>query len=131
MGSRCTSTPECSFFTVYNNGWCQLSTSCPREATAIDGTAITYEKKEASKANNTDDKTNVPKAKEDTSLCTAGIRDGKYCCTGSCGTCGGDGCASRPGGFAGCCHGAISASKKTCLAASDVACLIQQAQELV
>jgi hypothetical protein len=36
------------------------------------------------------------------------------CCTGRCGSCGGNNCSKRAGGSAGCCAGAIKASQKMC-----------------
>ena len=47
-------------------------------------------------------------------LCENGIISNGLCCLSSCGTCGGDGCASRIGGGTGCCTGSISVSEKSC-----------------
>jgi len=48
--------------------------------------------------------------------CANGVltNSGNFCCKESCGSCGGSGCSSRPGGVAGCCVGHISRSGKTC-----------------
>ena len=47
--------------------------------------------------------------------CDAGIRSGGACCAAACGSCGGTDCGTRPGGGAGCCHGTISNSGRSCL----------------
>eukprot|EP00416_Gambierdiscus_australes_P009517 CAMPEP_0171143866 /NCGR_PEP_ID=MMETSP0766_2-20121228/144999_1 /TAXON_ID=439317 /ORGANISM="Gambierdiscus australes, Strain CAWD 149" /LENGTH=131 /DNA_ID=CAMNT_0011607699 /DNA_START=62 /DNA_END=454 /DNA_ORIENTATION=+ len=41
---RCTLAPTCGFFTIYGNGWCQLSIRCEKEAVAGDPSAVTYAK---------------------------------------------------------------------------------------
>jgi hypothetical protein len=46
--------------------------------------------------------------------CARGIRSGTVCCAPSCGTCGGTGCSSRPGGSQACCTTQISASGRKC-----------------
>jgi hypothetical protein len=48
--------------------------------------------------------------------CTSGILSpaGDVCCTASCGTCGGDGCNSRPGGAEQCCRNAIASAGQRC-----------------
>jgi hypothetical protein len=48
--------------------------------------------------------------------CITGVLDGTgtYCCALSCGTCGGGGCSSRPGGFSSCCTAGIDASGALC-----------------
>jgi cysteine-rich repeat protein len=46
--------------------------------------------------------------------CANGIRKGRLCCASSCGTCGGSGCGSRPGGAKKCCGGKIEKSRVTC-----------------
>lgn len=49
-------------------------------------------------------------------LCATGTlsEDGKTCCSDACGSCGGAGCSSRPGGAAACCEARIVASGATC-----------------
>lgn len=42
-------------------------------------------------------------------ICNSGV-----CCLSSCGTCAGEGCAGRPGGYEGCCNTAIYNSGKRC-----------------
>ncbi|CAN0376743.1 unnamed protein product, partial [Scytosiphon promiscuus] len=39
---------------------------------------------------------------------------GDICCDASCGTCGGSGCAGRPGGSSNCCSGRIRDSGLMC-----------------
>lgn len=46
--------------------------------------------------------------------CNTGIANGTACCALSCGTCGGTGCSSRPGGAAGCCTSNINSSGINC-----------------
>jgi len=68
--------------------------------------------------------TPVPKgtpASDGNVFCAVGIRKGKACCGGRCGTCGGSGCAQRDGGSAQCCTGSI---KELCTKAEQVGCLI-------
>jgi len=48
------------------------------------------------------------------SLCSTGLRKGRYCCGSSCGTCGGRGCQNRPGGERACCLSDIRASGRKC-----------------
>lgn len=44
-----------------------------------------------------------------------GIQKDGVCCASSCGTCGGSGCSSRPGGSQACCTGNIAANwERTC-----------------
>lgn len=50
-----------------------------------------------------------------TDPCT-GIQDDTLCCPTSCGTCGGAGCNTRPGGAANCCGSDIRASGRDCAA---------------
>ena len=52
--------------------------------------------------------------------CLTGIlpEDSECCCSKLCGTCGGGGCQSRPGGARDCCCGAIAASGRKCSEAS-------------
>merc|ERR1719305_111230 len=50
---------------------------------------------------------------------TQSVGGSKVCCPSSCGTCGGPGCASSPGGKSNCCVGngyeyGITAAKKSC-----------------
>ena len=40
--------------------------------------------------------------------CKYGIADGAACCALTCGSCGGAGCGTRPGGAANCCYGPIA-----------------------
>jgi hypothetical protein len=46
--------------------------------------------------------------------CSSGIARGNVCCAASCGTCGGTGCSSRPGGTGACCTGAVWQSAPSC-----------------
>ena len=46
--------------------------------------------------------------------CETGILSGNVCCLDSCGSCGGQGCGSRPGGAEGCCVGTITDAGKSC-----------------
>ncbi len=46
--------------------------------------------------------------------CSTGIRAGDVCCSASCGSCGGSGCGSRPGGADECCSSPILASGVSC-----------------
>jgi hypothetical protein len=46
--------------------------------------------------------------------CTTGIPNGDVCCAASCGSCGGTGCGSRPGGARACCTGPIAAAGVSC-----------------
>jgi hypothetical protein len=52
-----------------------------------------------------------------------GIQSGSACCMDSCGTCGGPGCSSRPGGTDGCCSGRILANNVSCTT-QDAPCVI-------
>lgn len=45
--------------------------------------------------------------------CSGLLRD-EVCCAASCGTCGGTGCASRPGGAGACCLGNVRAQGRSC-----------------
>ena len=47
--------------------------------------------------------------------------EGTKCCPASCGTCGGAGCAERPGGWEVCCTGSLT---EPCLNGDDVACVV-------
>jgi len=49
-------------------------------------------------------------------VCADGIGNGSHsvCCASSCGTCGGSGCGSRPGGAAACCVGHIEDANQPC-----------------
>ncbi|HJK90768.1 MAG TPA: hypothetical protein RMH26_08590, partial [Polyangiaceae bacterium LLY-WYZ-15_(1-7)] len=47
--------------------------------------------------------------------CSTGVAGGGVCCAASCGTCGGSGCGSRPGGAESCCGSAIRSSGRSCL----------------
>ena len=49
----------------------------------------------------------------DTTCCT-GVSSGDFCCSASCGTCGGSGCSRRPGGAAACCTRSINSSGRSC-----------------
>ena len=57
-------------------------------------------------------------------FCRAGLLNptDNVCCDASCGTCGGSGCRSHPGGGAGCCTQAIMASGVNCATSSDTRC---------
>ncbi len=46
--------------------------------------------------------------------CLYGIPYGHACCEESCGTCGGSGCAGRPGGADSCCVGNIMSANRSC-----------------
>ena len=46
--------------------------------------------------------------------CADGILSGDICCAASCGSCGGTGCGSRPGGASSCCTGSIRDSGRSC-----------------
>lgn len=63
-----------------------------------------------------------------TDWCSAGVLQSatsKYCCHSSCGSCGGSGCNSRPGGGSNCCHGSINTAGVACTdPATSVACII-------
>ena len=47
-------------------------------------------------------------------VAAGGILNGDACCDGACGSCGGSGCAGRPGGAANCCVGLIRQSEVLC-----------------
>ena len=55
-----------------------------------------------------------------TGSCKFGIADGAACCALTCGTCGGEGCESRPGGEFSCCYHAIAASDAVTAAGTPV-----------
>jgi hypothetical protein len=46
--------------------------------------------------------------------CDSGIVNGNVCCASSCGSCGGSGCGSRPGGAESCCVGTITDAGNSC-----------------
>lgn len=46
--------------------------------------------------------------------CSTGLGAGLACCEAACGSCGGTGCGSRPGGAESCCSGRISTSGRSC-----------------
>ncbi len=46
--------------------------------------------------------------------CAGGLRRGLACCAARCGSCGGSGCGSRPGGADACCTGRIGESGRSC-----------------
>ena len=46
--------------------------------------------------------------------CCTGVSSGDFCCSASCGTCGGSGCSGRPGGADECCTGNINNSGRDC-----------------
>ena len=58
------------------------------------------------------------------SYCASGIVRDTFCCASSYGTCGGYGCADRPGGASACCIGEIEDHGPVCTNAGDVACNI-------
>jgi len=57
-------------------------------------------------------------------VCQTGLRSGRFCCGGGCGTCGGMGCASRPGGGSACCTNAIRRSERRCTTSNMQNCMI-------
>ena len=57
------------------------------------------------------------------SWCIDGVQNGNVCCPASCGTCGGPGCSSRPGGSL-CCYGTISSMAVPCTSPAQTACVI-------
>lgn len=60
--------------------------------------------------------------------CAKGIASGLSCCKAACGTCGGTGCSSLPGGAADCCTGHIKESGRTCQAVG-APCILDPAFE--
>ncbi|CAN0481648.1 unnamed protein product, partial [Hapterophycus canaliculatus] len=50
-----------------------------------------------------------------------------YCCTLSCGTCGGGGCHSRPGGVSSCCGSQILSSGVMCDESEEAPCIVDEA----
>ncbi|MEM9071885.1 MAG: hypothetical protein AAGE52_25470 [Myxococcota bacterium] len=50
----------------------------------------------------------------DAALSCSGIADGDACCPASCGSCGGFGCAERPGGATNCCFFEVLFSGRSC-----------------
>ncbi|CAN0462973.1 unnamed protein product, partial [Scytosiphon promiscuus] len=62
-------------------------------------------------------------------FCSNGIPGVEYednvCCEAQCGTCGGDGCETRPGGEDACCVGAIRENRETCSTTEDAPCIIK------
>lgn len=46
--------------------------------------------------------------------CETGIRSGNTCCAASCGSCGGSGCGSRPGGASSCCTSDVRETGRSC-----------------
>jgi hypothetical protein len=46
--------------------------------------------------------------------CSTGIANDNTCCAASCGSCGGSGCSTRPGGSEACCVGTIEAAGVSC-----------------
>lgn len=62
--------------------------------------------------------------------CSTGIRSGDVCCASSCGSCGGTGCGSRPGGSKKCCTGKIKTAAQACSGPSDDGCIIKEAAAL-
>jgi V8-like Glu-specific endopeptidase len=46
--------------------------------------------------------------------CSTGVVRDNICCEAQCGTCGGTGCGSRPGGADSCCMGNISTAGRSC-----------------
>lgn len=48
-------------------------------------------------------------------ICARGIYKNGACCAASCGSCGGSGCSTRPGGASACCTGRIKDDAKSCL----------------
>lgn len=53
-----------------------------------------------------------------------GIQNENVCCELACGTCGGAGCATRPGGAASCCSGAITDGGMLCSVTGATPCII-------
>ena len=59
--------------------------------------------------------------------------DGKFCCSGECGMCGGAGCSARPGGAASCCPGwaAFESAAGVCaLSRGVLPCVLQDLAEV-
>ena len=56
--------------------------------------------------------------------CNNCIKNQEVCCSKSCGQCGGNSCASFPGGRTKCCLGAIKKSGKVCQKDSDTGCTV-------
>merc|ERR1711871_1378093 len=60
-------------------------------------------------------------------MCSAGIKSthqgGSVCCPSSCGSCTGNGCGQRPGGWR-CCGGSIMGSLRVCQNPLDTACIV-------
>lgn len=46
--------------------------------------------------------------------CSTGILSGSVCCESGCGSCGGSGCSSRPGGASSCCSSTIKSDSNSC-----------------
>lgn len=61
----------------------------------------------------------------ESNFCATGVANpsGEYCCDSACGTCGGAGCGSRPGGDE-CCGSYIEAAFDYCAHSGDVTCKI-------
>ncbi|CAN0414131.1 unnamed protein product, partial [Scytosiphon promiscuus] len=53
-----------------------------------------------------------------------GFETGGVCCATSCGSCGGVGCGSLPGGSASCCSNVIIASGEQCSVTEEAPCVI-------
>ena len=64
-----------------------------------------------------------PTSGQAVSWCIDGVQYGNVCCPASCGTCGGPGCSSRPGGSL-CCYGTISSMAVPCTSPAQTACVI-------
>ena len=102
-------------------GLCQLCEDHPMRATYARVWAQSHVQKCKQRALATLAAPQAPK-------CARGLRYGQaptaVCCPASCGTCGGPGCASRPGGRANCCRPQILHSGRRCSSANDTACAI-------
>lgn len=61
--------------------------------------------------------------------CSSGIKSGNVCCPAACGSCGGDGCGSRPGGAKACCTNSIIVTSKSCLK-GEAPCVIPQIRSI-
>eukprot|EP00612_Vaucheria_litorea_P003972 CAMPEP_0171460858 /NCGR_PEP_ID=MMETSP0945-20130129/5560_1 /TAXON_ID=109269 /ORGANISM="Vaucheria litorea, Strain CCMP2940" /LENGTH=583 /DNA_ID=CAMNT_0011987133 /DNA_START=94 /DNA_END=1845 /DNA_ORIENTATION=+ len=89
-------------------------TGCDARTGGIDG-CCTSSIKSANKSCNTN---SPPCIKQSTSTCTSkgGLlaSDSISCCPESCGSCGGYGCDSRPGGKENCCVSSIQTASKSC-----------------
>ena len=61
---------------------------------------------------------------EPTCATYGGVHNENACCAASCGTCGGSGCHSRPGGVSNCCAGGIPL-QQVCGPEQDAPCFLK------